>query len=145
MNDEKMEAKESGKPKETSIGEWIWFGFCLIVLVGLLTVKWSDRDSDKVETNKQENTKQEKPDESILKGNEDDKASNETLSGLIHTFSDSGKLLETTTYHEGIILSQIHYLNPPVVNTELEGVRASNYYHNDLPEYGKLINERWSI
>ena len=39
MNDEKMEAKESGKPKETSIGEWIWFGFCLTVLIGVPNIE----------------------------------------------------------------------------------------------------------
>ena len=33
-------------------------------------------------------------------------------SGLNHSFSDSGQLLKTTTYHEGIVLSQIEYLDP---------------------------------
>ena len=41
------------------------------------------------------------------------------LQGLIHTFSDSGKLLKSITYHEGIILSQKEYLNPPLVNCSI--------------------------
>ena len=65
--------------------------------------------------------------------------------GLIHTFSDSGKLLKSITYHEGIILSEVTYLNPPLVNSSLiEGAFESNYYHNDLPDYGKLANKKWS-
>jgi hypothetical protein len=34
-----METKESGKQKETSTGEWVWLGFCLIVLVGLPNIE----------------------------------------------------------------------------------------------------------
>ena len=39
MNDEKIETKESGEPKETSAGEWVWLGFCLIVLAGLPNIE----------------------------------------------------------------------------------------------------------
>ena len=42
-----MKTKESGKPKETSIRKWIWFGFFLVFLVSLLAFKWADRGSDK--------------------------------------------------------------------------------------------------
>ena len=67
------------------------------------------------------------------------------LQGLIHTFSDSGKLLKSITYHEGIILSQKEYLDPPSVNSLLiKGVSQSNYYHNELPDYGKLMNKKWT-
>ena len=67
-------------------------------------------------------------------------------SGLNHSFSDSGQLLKTTTYHEGIILSQIEYIDPPLVKLpNMDGISRLNYFHNDLPAYGKLINEEWVI
>ena len=67
-------------------------------------------------------------------------------SGLNHSFSDSGQLLKTTTYHEGIVLSQIEYLDPSLVKPpNMDGISALNYFHNDLPAYGKLINEEWVI
>jgi hypothetical protein len=65
--------------------------------------------------------------------------------GLIHTFNNSGGLLKTTTYHEGAILSQREYIGPSIVSTNIEGLNAKNYYHNGLPAYGKLLNEKWTF
>ena len=59
--------------------------------------------------------------------------------GLNHSFSDSGQLLKTTTYHEGIILSQVEYLDPPSLKfPNMDGISKLNYFHNDLPEDWKM-------
>ena len=62
------------------------------------------------------------------------------LQGLIHTFSDSGKLLKSITYHEGIILSQKEYLNPPFKTMVYEIILITHFVYV-LAMYSLAVKE----